>query len=1717
MFSLKDLKRSLALILLSALLLSGMDLTAFADTGGVPRIESDLDVAVVYYDDSEYCPFNTTTRLTIPMDFSECDNISDYSKSNITEVKFTAGDLEYSGGYSLKDYLSLGYYSVTLDSYSSPFQKLFEQYATVNGVDYYSSGYNIKQPLAEEFFNMDFQVTIFYNIDGNIVELNTDINIETKDNIDGLSRYDFDRLIRNYDGSVCYTNGYTSDGYVISVPTSKTVKSSDFYQDNNAIFAVSENDNYNTYYADINSDSNINIPLDDMSCDTDLVRVKFGDNIVYDTKYSLKLNGASENLDASSFTGNTYNLSSTDKLYISNPYDSSLRVSGNTLVYDYNNFSDVLHSWLKTDFINYNGEKLDLSQSKDNVNLVDVINEGTIDYPSSSTGLIGHEDEYIGETYSYSNPLEDRYNSDYKYSTVIQLKKGETISNFPESDFKYSDTYINDSYNIYSPVSSTNYDYDNDYKVKEFYSKKNISIDNYDISEVYGLDMELVASKDTGDFKGFIKIPSDSDKFDSFMKNLYLYATNTSNVSYSDMHKCFAVYLNNNYRDDNYKNHKVLGGFMSITYNGYGSSPEEKHDYFNQDGYFYLAYNPKISGLEDKFLEIFNESFGTGFSDIADLCNSETYRVKGYSFTTSSSYYPSSTFVDYSIFGSSSSSSYNNVSSFIYDSTSKVLTTFVPDFAISIWAYEDIINRNSYSRDYFESTISSIKSDDAVYKYTCDSYNDCLTFSQLNDLGITTSDLHDFNRMKSKGHKSYSSLNTQSLNKLSDLNGKFTTKIVLNKSLFSGCYDSSKYLDDIKIVISELESNGFEIDYANSYMPDFNSVSYSIKDYINIKEYDGSNIFINRNQDAYDTEKYVMTGAVANFATSISTDGYVETQAIVSKNKISIPISNSGTSSRMSLFGLGRNSSGSGFAKGELQDISIQVIDTYCYSIPTTDVKNVQQANMVKLYDKNNVLSAGSYDDLDLDDDTSLISKTYPWGDGGYFSTYVDYKFGNIIFASKPSAPLDLTLEGDKLTWVKPIDEGLGYTVNTRSSKMSIRSVNPSFTSKTDDVVHLESYTLEIKDSSDVVKYTQTLTDSGSGLEEEITIPSQYLTSEYTAYIYATNKIGASDSASINLGVPSAKVTISTDKESYKVGDTIIYTETIKNTSSSNDLTNVKVTQSLTGGTYEDQTGVTTTDNVATISTLGKGDSVTLTYKYVVPAGVVSGDIISNKVTVTSDEGVNTYIIKEVTIADGIKDLSLDVTTDKSSYKPGDTVILKSSVKNTGEVDLTNVKITQQLDGEYIPKSGVIMSGKDASILTLAVGETVEVEYKIIIPSNYNQTSMSNKTDVTVDSGVDKSVTKTITIVLPTPTDRPYIPPVVVPTPKPTEAPTAEPTKVPTEAPTKAPTAEPTKVPTDAPTQEPTQAPTEAPTEAPTAEPTKAPTPVPEYDFTIKDVYHNDDGTTEVKERENVRIKEGEHYSFSALDSDDYIPRVPKYEGIASKDTEIIFDYDEKEKRVTLQGYVTYSDGSPIKDKLIEISGKENKSDITDDTGFYRIDNILVGDYDYTLYNDVTTGSGILAKCGITVTKKGGTVEVKYNSDDCKVDYVTEDGVIRVNANIKKEEVATPSPTPTAEPTLAPTQEPTLAPTIEPTVEPTVKPTKKPTPVSTKKPTSTPKPTKKPVAPIKVSTPEPTKKPVRVTYLAQTGIYDIKKVVSAGVLIISGLGLVIIALRHRKK
>ncbi len=178
------------------------------------------------------------------------------------------------------------------------------------------------------------------------------------------------------------------------------------------------------------------------------------------------------------------------------------------------------------------------------------------------------------------------------------------------------------------------------------------------------------------------------------------------------------------------------------------------------------------------------------------------------------------------------------------------------------------------------------------------------------------------------------------------------------------------------------------------------------------------------------------------------------------------------------------------------------------------------------------------------------------------------------------------------------------------------------------------------------------------------------------------------------------------DKTTAKPGETINYTIHVKNTGDT-DITNVKVTDKLpayysdTKETIKSQNttsgSILKGDNTVTFSKLAKGETATITISYTIKpeTALECGTTkIANIVTSTSDQAkdedskdnneADTTVTKECQPETEKKPAyDIDKKVSKTAAKPGDTIIYTVTVRNTGELDLTNVKVSDKLPAYY--------------------------------------------------------------------------------------------------------------------------------------------------------------------------------------------------------------------------------------------------------------------------------------------------------------------------------------------------------------------------------------------------------------------------------------------------
>ena len=219
-------------------------------------------------------------------------------------------------------------------------------------------------------------------------------------------------------------------------------------------------------------------------------------------------------------------------------------------------------------------------------------------------------------------------------------------------------------------------------------------------------------------------------------------------------------------------------------------------------------------------------------------------------------------------------------------------------------------------------------------------------------------------------------------------------------------------------------------------------------------------------------------------------------------------------------------------------------------------------------------------------------------------------------------------------------------------------------------------------------------------------IPKDATAGEIENIVIATGNATEKDSDN-----PEIKVEKTVEKHTYKVGDTANYTITVKN-SGNVDLTNVKVTDTL-NGTFLDS---------PEIGDLKVGESRTLKYEYVIQ-NKNNGDIVNNTAIAegTSKDGdkVKDSDSEEIIVIDEkAPAIHIEKIANKHTVKPGEEVIYTLEVKNTGNVDLTNVKIT---DDRFD-------LGEKANVGNLAIGEIKLINYIYTIPADATDTIVNTAT-----------------------------------------------------------------------------------------------------------------------------------------------------------------------------------------------------------------------------------------------------------------------------------------------------------------------------------------------------------------------------------------------------
>ena len=1098
-----SIKKSLVLCLVCTLSVSRVDFTSFAidKSDNKPVASQSIKIATSFYDvdhiynaDKHYGAI-FSKYASVPVDFNSITDYSDYSKSNIEKVTLhdnTASldrDLEEKSEWNFKEnkfvpyfpvdaYPSLGYYRISIDSLC---KSLFDDYCKSNTVDGDSKS-DVKKAF-DSFLLDDFQLSIKFK-DG--FSLSCDVNFKSypyKEKNEGYLT-SIDDLID--DASDYSYQGDTGTTDIISVPTSKTIKNKDFYNtDDNAIFDVEEGKDYNTYYVDLDSNNKVKLPLDDISKETVVTDVKLGDDTVYSSPQSLVLN--SDN----STSNNTVYIVTGSSMF----YGSYL----NNLDSIFNRAIDELKGKGITR-LTYKGKNYDLNSSDlsfDGVNSGDFLMNAKVPSVVSYSGVNGYECKgWRYNTYDKPTDLHDilSNNSSVDFDAIIQFKKAPEVSKFNKmksidfSDVKPSsswrDTCVNFKYTTDLSLKSDSDGYDNkyyepwsffddvnepNYNLLRFYADSNYKlpddyVSKYKRSAVFGMipDLsKLTSIKSKNRDINVFRVPVDSKDMDKFLDYL------DSSIFYdADEEKLLNFIRYNNEVD-------VMTG-RARWY--------KDHMFGNIDGYYYFPYSSDTVNnwgsdsyiiSKDDVIKMLNTCFSDcDFKSDEDFYNSDYFAGASYNFDVSNI---SQDKIDkwWSDFGS------NGKTKCRYDKSNKVLS--VPCYYIYYFMLQESGVFYDDLKEY--STLP-------VYCYTLDTnlgstvkYNDV---PSVEDLMLKRSLNYDiistfcsFRASDSSiGDSGFKVSNINSLDSYieSDLDKESTYVTELRFwNEFGKEYDNLdssywNFLDKIDEVVSECTRLGFDIDYDLSIVPDTKNLKYNpISDFLDL------NITKSNSTLLVDSDSNTSDGCFANPVKSASSGKALSNDSGVANNILTLDLSSINKTDTNSA------ASSSAIRVYDKRPIYVQVKS----EIMSNQVKNAKSADYAWIHDNIDFSKP-------VKDYTDVASSNV----ASFISTYVNYKFGNIVLVSKPAKVSKLGISNTgEVSWGTPKDQGLG--------------VNSDGTSVTDDVVYVSSYTLTIDDKTGKEVYKKSFNST------RFSIPANYNKEGYKVTVVATNVLGDSDEVSI--------------------------------------------------------------------------------------------------------------------------------------------------------------------------------------------------------------------------------------------------------------------------------------------------------------------------------------------------------------------------------------------------------------------------------------------------------------------------------------------------------------------------------------------------------------------------------------------------------------------------
>ena len=343
---------------------------------------------------------------------------------------------------------------------------------------------------------------------------------------------------------------------------------------------------------------------------------------------------------------------------------------------------------------------------------------------------------------------------------------------------------------------------------------------------------------------------------------------------------------------------------------------------------------------------------------------------------------------------------------------------------------------------------------------------------------------------------------------------------------------------------------------------------------------------------------------------------------------------------------------------------------------------------------------------------------------------------------------------GDKITYTVTFGNGEFATVPIENAVMT--DVIPADLAFVDGSVQVDGVTTDYSFDSGTATLTVPLGELAPNTTKTVTFAVTVNETAYGKTVYNTAVMsgdnipdteGTDDGVSVGDGKARPSIEKSSDKSSAKVGDAITYTLTLSNSETATvPVENAVVTDVIPAGlTFEygsvmlDGSGTSdfTYDENTRLLTVNIGSIAPDTSRTVTFVATVNEDAynttIQNLATLTSD---NTEPVQDkddgVVVSDGMTDLSINKSVDKSSARVGDTLTYTVQVSNGAgaEVNIRDAKLSDAIPSGLTFCGNVTVDGYSAAYQYDNENRTLSVPLDAIAPGQTKTVSF----DVLVNS-----------------------------------------------------------------------------------------------------------------------------------------------------------------------------------------------------------------------------------------------------------------------------------------------------------------------------------------------------------------------------------------------